>query len=395
MGIPEATMTFYTGLIGLPWILKPFWSPFIDLIRTKRWWTLLTQALMCIGLFGIGFILPSSNFFLTSILIFWFIAFMSATHDVAADGFYMMALDEKQQAAYVGVRSTVYKIATLIGQGGLLIIAGMIETHIGDTARAWSLTFFILASLFLLIFMWDVWMMPKPAKDRPVTGVTSKRIALDFFKTFVSFFYRKHVWVALAFMILYRLPEALCLKIVQPFMLTSIEKGGLSLTTAEVGTVNGIVGVIALLAGGIVGGIAIAKGGLRKWIWPMALALTLPCMVYLLFALYQPMNFITICIGVGFEQFGYGFGYTAIMMYLIYFCKGENQTSHFAFCTAFMLLGIIGPGMAAGWLFESFGSIGVKFGFANCGYVLFFGFVMITCLISFLSVYLVKPNIKE
>lgn len=396
MDVPLATMTFYTGLIGLPWIIKPFWSPFIDLIKTKRWWTLLMQALMCLGMFLIGFILPSSNFFILSIIIFWIIAFLSATHDVAADGFYMMALDERQQAEYVGVRSTVYKIATLIGQGGLIFIAGkLIDSNSLSVAFSWSVTFFILGALFLIIFLWDLKIMPVPAKDRPVPGVTTRKIIIDFANTFVSFFRRKHIWLALTFMILYRLPEALCLKIVPPFLLDSISQGGLGLSTAEVGTANGIVGVIGLLAGGIIGGMAIGKAGLKKWIWPMALSLSLPSVVYLIFALYQPTNFIWICTGIAFEQFGYGFGYTAIMMYLIYFCAGENQTSHFAFCTAFMLLGLIGPGMIAGWLFDKFISLSsVSDSFAP-GYIYFFSFVMITCLISFLSVALVRPTIKD
>lgn len=394
LAIPKATMAFYTGLIGLPWILKPFWSPFIDLIRTKRWWTLLMQGLMCLGMFLIGAVLPTSNFFITSIIIFWGIAFLSATHDVAADGYYMMALNEQQQAAFVGVRSTVYKIASLIGQGGLLIVAGLLETSFADIPKAWSVTFIILGFLFLIIFLWDLRMMPMPEKDRPIPGVTSKKIAKDFLQTFVTFFQRRHIWIALLFMILYRLPEALCLKIVPPFLLDSKANGGLALTTAQAGTANGIVGVVALLVGGIVGGLAIAKGGLKKWLWPMALALTLPCIVYLLFALYQPSEFYTVCIGIGLEQFGYGFGYTAIMMYLIYFCVGENQTSHFAFCTAFMLLGIIGPGMVAGWLFEQFELLGAVHGMSTAGYIIFFSFVMISCLVSFISVSLVRPTIK-
>lgn len=395
MGIPKETMAFYTGLIGLPWIIKPFWSPFIDLIRTKRWWTLLMQALMCVGMILIACLLPTSGFFMGTLIVFWFVAFFSATHDVAADGYYMMALNEKQQAAFVGVRSTFYKIASLMGQGGMLIVAGFFETRYGHIPSAWSVTFVVISILFAAIFFWDLFAMPHSPKDRPVPGVTARNIVADFGKTFVSFFARKHIWIALAFMLLYRLPEALCLKIVPPFLLDSRGSGGLALSTSQVGLANGIVGVAALLAGGIAGGVVIAKGGLRKWIWPMALTLTLPCAVYLGLALYQPLNFIYVCVGIGIEQFGYGFGYTGIMMYLIYFCVGENQTSHFAFCTAFMLLGIIGPGMFAGWIFNVCEKFGNAIVMSQAGYVIFFSFIMLTCVFTFLSVILVKPTIRK
>lgn len=393
MGISKAAMAFYTGLIGFPWIFKPLWSPFIDLLKTKRWWTLLMQGLMSIGLLLVALFLPSSNFFVISLILFWIIAFCSATHDVAADGYYMMALNDEQQAAFVGVRSTCYRIAALIGQGGLLIFAGFFERKYNDVAISWSITFYLVFVFFLFILVWNIFMMPRPDRDKPIPGVTPKTILSDFANTFVSFFSRKHIWIAISFMLLFRLPEAFCLKIVPPFLLDSLEKGGLGLTTADVGTANGIIGVIGLLSGGIVGGVAVAKGGLKRWIWPMALTLTLPCAVYILFALYQP-NFIWICIGIGMEQFGYGFGYTAMMMYLIYFCAGENQTSHFAFCTAFSLIGIIVPGMFAGWIFdlcEKFGNIVIM---STAGYIIFFSFIMISCVATFFAVRLVRPTLK-
>lgn len=394
MGISKEAMAFYTGLIGFPWIFKPLWSPFIDLLKTKRWWTLLMQALMAFSMVLVALFLPTAGFFALTLAVFWCVAFFSATHDVAADGFYMMALNDREQAAFVGVRSTCYKIATLIGQGGLLILAGYFEKKHGDIPSAWAVTFYIVSGLFFIILLWDLLFMPKPHRDRPVPGVTARNIMRDFGNTFVSFFGRKHIWLALSFMLLFRLPEALCLKIVPPFLLEPISKGGLALSTAQVGTANGLVGVIGLLAGGIIGGLAIARGGLRRWIWPMALALTLPCAVYIFFAWYQPEDFWLICTGIGFEQFGYGFGYTAMMMYLIYFCAGENQTSHFAFCTAFMLIGIIVPGMFAGWIFnlcEKFGNIAV---FAQSGYVIFFSFIMLSCVATFIAVKLVRPTLK-
>lgn len=395
MGVPADKMAFYTGLLYLPWVVKPFWSPFIDLVRTKRWWTLCMQILICVSMALTGCLLLGGNAFTSTLIVFWFMAFFSATHDIAADGYYMMALDDRQQAAYVGVRSTFYRIASVLGQGGVVIVAGMLEKHYGEVSRAWATTFFILSGFFLLVFLWDAFIMPKPRRDAPVAGVTSRKIIGDFAKTFVTFFAKKHIWVAIAFMLLYRLPEALCLKLVQPFLLDSTANGGLGLSTAEVGFVNGTVGVIALLAGGIVGGVAIAAGGLKRWLWPMALALTLPCAVYCLFALYQPQSYTVICTGLAIEQFGYGFGFTAFMLYLMYFSAGESQTSHYAFCTAFMALGMMIPGMFAGWIFNLCSRFGDIIVMSQAGYILFFSFIMLTCGATFLAVARVRPTLKE
>lgn len=394
MGISKDIMALYTGALYLPWVVKPFWSPFIDIIRTKRWWTLLMQALICLTMAAIAFLIPTGGYFTATLIAFWLMAFFSATHDIAADGYYMMALDEKAQAAYVGVRSTFYRIASVLGQGGVVIIAGILETKYGNIPRAWSATFGILSLFFLLIFLWDCFIMPRPPKDKALQGVTSKKIAKDFFETFVTFFAKKHVWIAILFMLLYRLPEALCLKLVPPFLLDSHEAGGLGLTTSQVGVANGTVGVIALLAGGIIGGLTIAYGGLKRWLWPMALALTLPCVVYCLFAWFQP-GYMIICAGIGIEQFGYGFGFTAFMLYLMYFSAGESQTSHYAFCTAFMALGMMLPGMGAGYIFEKCREWGNTMMTGEYGYFLFFVFIMLTCIGTFLAVSLIRPTLKD
>lgn len=395
MGIPKGTMAFYTGMLYLPWVIKPFWSPFVDLVRTKRWWTLLMQALICLSMLAVAFLLPSSGFFTATLVVFWLMAFMSATHDIAADGFYMMALDEKSQAGYVGVRSTFYRVASILGQGGVVMLAGKLESSYGNIPMAWSVTFGVLSLFFLVLFLWDCVAMPRPENDRPLPGVTAGKILKDFADTFVTFFLKRNVWKAVLFMLLYRLPEALCLKLVQPFLLDSRANGGLGLSTAEVGFVNGTIGVVALLAGGVVGGIAIAVGGLKKWLWPMGLALTLPCAVYCLFALYLPENLYWISIGLGLEQFGYGFGFTAFMLYLMYFSAGESQTSHYAFCTAFMALGMMVPGMFAGWLYDLFAS-GTQFlRISGTGYLIFFSFIMLTCLATFYAIALIRPTLKE
>lgn len=385
MGISKAEMAFYTGWLYLPWVIKPFWSPFVDLIRTKRWWILAMQLLLAITMAGVAFLLPTSFYFATTLVIFWIMAFASATHDIAADGFYILALDEKQQAAFVGVRSTFYRIASVVGQGGLVIIAGKFEEYFQDIPLAWSLTFAILSAFFLLIYLYHLAALPKGTNDfktlsnrsLPQDPFTDDKknagdILKEFANTFVTFFKKRYVLYAILFIFLYRLPEALCIKMIQPFLKDSISEGGLGMSTAEIGIVNGTIGVIALLAGGILGGILIARGGLKRWMWPMAFSLTLPCAVYCYMAAYQPTSFLLISVLVGFEQFGYGFGFTSFMMYMMYFSRGESATSHYAFCTAFMALGMMLPGMIAGYIYE-----------ALPGYEAFFWLVLATSVVTF------------
>lgn len=388
IGLKE--MAFYTGWLYLPWVIKPFWSPFVDLISTKRKWVIMMQLLIAVTMAGVGFLLPTSLFFSTTLVCFWLMAFFSATHDIAADGYYMLELSSHDQAAYVGVRSTFYRIASILGQGGLVMLAGKLEETCDKVSTAWSIVFIILSVFFLLVTAWHCFAMPRPRRDHPVPGVTAGTIARDFAMTFVTFFRKPHIWSALAFMLLYRLPEALCVKLVQPFLKAPLADGGLELSTTEIGFVNGTVGVIALLAGGIIGGIVISRGGLKRWLWPMAFSLTLPCLVYCWMAMVQPADFTLICTAIGIEQFGYGFGFTSFMLYLIYFSRGESQTSHYAFCTAFMALGMMLPGMAAGWLHEFMGQYNIFGAGGPQGYVNFFWWVMVCCAATFAACACVK-----
>lgn len=383
MGIGLKEMAFYTGWLYLPWVIKPFWSPFVDIFRTKRGWILTMQLLLGIAMAAIGFLLPTPFFFTSTLVVFWLMAFLSSTHDIAADGFYMLALSSHQQAAFVGVRNTFYRIASLFGQGGLVMMAGALQKHGMSTGSSWSMVFMVLSLLFLAIALYDFFILPHSPNDKPMPGVTAGSVVRNFCMTFVTFFRKPNIVTALCFMLLYRLPEALCLKLTQPFMLAPRTEGGLGLSTIQLGLVNVWVGVLALLAGGILGGVAIARGGFRKWLWPMAMSLTLPCIFYCFLAMFQPDNFLLVCVAVGIEQFGYGFGYTAFMMYLIYFSKGPSETSHFSFCTAFAFLGLMIPGMFAGWAFEYFGNDN-PFGLTGPqGYVNFFWLVMLCCLATF------------
>jgi PAT family beta-lactamase induction signal transducer AmpG len=564
LGISNTENALYTGWLYLPWVIKPFWSPFVDIMRTKRWWTLTMQWIIAFALAGIAFAIPTTFFFQLTLAIFWLVAFTSATHDIAADGFYMLALTEHEQSLYVGIRSTFYRVATVAGQGLLVIIAGLIETNSGlppvninveasptavwqaqnidsivcadatgelqfsssqlptvatkapktvningedmpfeayaalmcdsvkhlnqangfvakdveQTAKkaaakkdgaitlwlkkhfgenreasagtannfaivgvklnkapekgetivlnvtykggdqsihleqdhlstrfefnadnynktaylyfeidrkltaptsaqfagasgniplAWLVVFAVLSAFFLCVAAYHSWALPHPAADDNRRATTATQILREFFDTFKSFFRKKQIVVALLFMLLYRLPEAQLVKMINPFLLDPIDKGGLGLTTGEVGIVYGTVGIIGLTIGGIIGGIVAAKGGLKKWLAPMAWSMSLTCLTFVYLAYWQDHSLLTVNICVFIEQFGYGFGFTAYMLYLIYFSEGTHKTAHYAICTGFMALGMMLPGMAAGWLQEC------------VGYRHFFVWTMICC----------------
>lgn len=558
LGISNTDIALYTGWLYLPWVIKPFWSPFVDIIRTKRWWTLTMQWIIAFALAGIAFTIPTPLFFQLTLAIFWLVGFTSATHDIAADGFYMLALSEHEQSLYVGIRSTFYRVSTVVGQGLLVVLAGAIETGTGldpvttgiavdpyvewqapvmadlelqspatpaemsfftgsdaeavavkapseatladgstlpfaqyaalmrDSVRranevngfvaatvtanagspeakadkgpgaftrwvaetfgekreaaeavantfairgvrltakpapgetvvvnmthnrgdagikllegerlvfdehnwdrtawlyfdidhkikqatsagfdgasgnipmAWLVVFAVLSAFFLAVAAYHSWALPRPASDsRDREGKrTSSEIFREFFETFRSFFAKKQIWVAVAFMLLYRLPEAQLVKLINPFLLDPIDKGGLGLSTGEVGFVYGTIGIIGLTIGGIIGGIVAARGGLKKWLWPMAWSMSLTCLTFVYLSYWPTHSLLTINICVFIEQFGYGFGFTAYMLYLIYFSEGEHKTAHYAICTGFMALGMMLPGMAAGWLQETIG----------------------------------------
>ena len=382
MGISNTDIALYTSWLYLPWVIKPFWSPFVDLLKTKRWWIVTMQLLVGAGLAGIAFTIPMDSFFQWTLAIFWLVAFSSATHDIAADGFYMLALSVHDQSLYVGIRSTFYRIATIAGQGLLVILAGSLERWTGKVTMAWSVTFFILAGLFIAFCLYHKFILPKPESDKVAVGGihTASDIFREFFATFVSFFKKKQAGIAILFMLFYRFPEAQLVKLINPFLLDPLDKGGLGLTTEQVGWVYGTVGIIGLTIGGIIGGICAAKGGLQKWLWPMAWSLSLTCLTFVYLGYAQPQSFVVINLCVFIEQFGYGFGFTAYMLYLIYYSDGEHKTAHYAICTAFMALGMMLPGMAAGWLQE------------HIGYENFFIWVMICCAATIAVCAFIKIN---
>lgn len=415
LGMSNGDLALYTSLLYLPWVIKPLWSPVVDVFKSKRWWILVMQAIITVS-FALLALSVSPDVFGLSLVIFYVIAFASATHDIAADGFYMLALGEQEQSLFVGIRSTFYRISSVFGQGVIVVVAGLLEERMGSIPSAWKVTLLLCGALFALLTLWHCRSLPKV--ERNLAGVhdsdrkaadagtmdaeagievtkaanagtmeakaADKMLELcapaggkpavhrggwsDMWRVWKTFFMKDGVWLALAFMLLYRLPEALSVKMLTPFLLDPPEAGGLGLSTAQSGLVYGTAGVIALTIGGILGGVYAARKGLRKSMWIMALSLALPCAVYLFLALTQPEQMWIVYACVVLDQFGYGFGFTAYMLYMMKFAEGEFVTSHYAICTAFMALSMMIPGLFAGWMQEALGYVG------------FFIIVMICCL---------------
>jgi len=389
LGLSNAEITFYTSWLYLPWVIKPLWSPFVDIIRTKRWWVTTMQLLIGAALGGVAFTIPTSFWLQGTLCFFWLMAFASATHDIAADGFYMLGLDEHDQAWFVGIRSTFYRIATIFGQGLLVALAGNLQVLFRySIPYSWSLMFYGVAGIFIALWLWHSYAMPRvETTPSPFTTDTNSltphpsnltKELLDVVKTFFSKFPLRETVIALLFMLLYRMPEGLLAKVSALFLIDSHGAGGLGLSPQEYGLVQGTVGIVGLTLGGILGGMAAGRDGLKRWLWPMVCAITLPDIVYVYmsYALPESLGIVNVC--VFFEQFGYGFGFTAYMLYLIYYSQGAYKTSHYALCTALMALSMMIPGLFAGALQEW------------VGYRWFFIIVMLFCAVTFIVTALIK-----
>ena len=382
LGLSNAEITFYTSWLYLPWVIKPLWSPFIDVVKTKRWWITAMQLLIGAAFGGVAFTIPSSFWLQGSLFFFWVMAFSSATHDIAADGFYMLGLDQHQQAWFVGIRSTFYRLATIFGQGILVMIAGNLQVVFRNNIRySWSLMFYGEAGLFIALWLYHSYILPKPSEDKGMESLNTAKLMSELKQTVVTFFTKmpvREVVIAILFMLLYRMPEGLLAKVSSLFLIDSHGAGGLGLSPQEYGLVQGTVGIIGLTLGGILGGLAAGRDGLKRWLWPMVCAITIPDLVYEYMSYAMPSSLLVINICVFFEQFGYGFGFTAYMLYLIYYSQGEYKTSHYALCTALMALSMMIPGLFAGALQEA------------VGYRMFFIIVMVFCIVTFIVSRLVK-----
>lgn len=397
MGVPNGEMAFFTSWLYLPWLIKPFWSPFVDMLKTKRWWILAMQILMTAVFILLTLSMPhpdaatiaasqtSISLFYVMLVLFFITAFASATHDIAADGFYMLALTSHDQALFVGARSVFYRLSSIFGQGILLVIAGLLETKTGNIPLAWQLTLLVTSVIFALVSVWHAFFLPKPETDKPSIS-SEERVAKDVFagfgRTFVTFFQKNGIWLAILFMLLYRLPEAFLIKLVNPFLVTPVDNGGLGLSTEMVGFVYGTIGVLFLMLGGIGGGLFAARVGLKRAMWWMVAAITLPDFCFIYLSTCQPDNIIAISAALAIEQFGYGFGFTAYMLYMMYFSEGEYTTSHYAICTAFMAMSMMIPGMFAGYLQEAL------------GYQNFFWMVIACCIATVIVTFFIRRNLN-
>lgn len=370
MGVSNSDVTLYTGWLYLPWVIKPLWSPFVDLVKTKRWWLLLTQFILGAGLAGVAFIIPTTDFLKWTLAILWLLAFSSATHDISIDGFYLLGLDDGLQSFFVGIRNTAYRIAIIAGQGGLLILVGLLEKHL-DTARSWSIAFLTAGGIMLMLALYHSRVLPRPDADVNEKK-TGKDIIAGFFNTFSSFFKKPHIVSALLFILFYRFPEAQLTKITPLFLIDSTAEGGLGLTTDQIGLAQGTLGVIGLLVGGIFGGASISRYGLKRCLWPMVLAISIPDLVYVYLSYFPTSDMLLISSCLFIEQLGYGFGFTSYTLFLMYFAKGVQQTSHYAICTGIMALGMMLPGMISGWMQQLM------------GYKMFFLWIILCCSVTFI-----------
>ena len=379
LGISNTDIALYTSWLYLPWVLKPLWSPLAELFGTKRSWVTVLQFFIGAALAGVALTIPTDKVFQLSLAVFWLMAFASASHDIAADGYYMLALPQHQQAAFVGVRSTFYRLANIGGQGGLVYLAGELTERSGSVVQAWTVVFWLLGGLFVVLAAWHALVLPRPAADVRGPGRSAARgLAAEFFAVFASFFRKPGIAVVLGFLLLYRFPEAQLLKLASPFLLDPVEQGGLGLSTKAVGIAYGTVGLTALTLGGLFGGWVISRIGLKRALWPLVLAMHVPNVAFLLLALTHPTSLAVVSAALAVEQFGYGLGFTAYLMYMIHVADGPQKTAHYAICTGFMALGMMIPGMWSGWLQD------------HIGYVPFFAWVLVATIPSFVMAALIK-----
>jgi PAT family beta-lactamase induction signal transducer AmpG len=368
LGVSNTVIAFWAGMLGWPWVIKPLWSPVVDILKTRRLWIWTMQLFIGAALAGVMLALPLPHFFQLTLALFWLLAFASATHDIAADGFYMLALPEREQALFSGVRNTFYRVANIAAQGGLLIFAGEMQKRTGSYLTAWAQAFALVAGLVLILGIYHRLVLPRPANDVAAGAISTR----EFAETFITFFRKPEIGVLLAFLLLYRFGEAQLLTVARLFLLDPRDQGGLALTDSQYGWVYGTFGVGALLLGGLLGGLVVAQRGLKFWLWPMVLAIHLPDAVFVWLSYAQPENVLAIGAGVVIEQFGYGFGFTAFMLYMIYIARGKHQTAHYAICTGFMALGMNLPNAWSGWLQQ------------HLGYPHFFVWVLLATIPSFI-----------
>ena len=378
MGISNSKIALYTSILLIPWTIKPLWSPIVEMVSTRRKWTLASQFLLAACFAAIALVIPSKHFLTLTLAAFFVGAFVSSTHDIALDGFYILGLPQEKQSFFSGIRNTFYRIATVFSSGFLVMLANKLGENFGSDTLAWSATFAITGVIMLALWFYHTKAMPAPEKDIARTTKSINSAFSNYGDIIKTYFQKPGIWQALLFLLLFRFPEAQLAKMGKLFLMDSAANGGLALDKGEIGFIYGVIGVIGLIVGGITGGICISRKGLKYWLWPMVAAISLPDLVYVYMSAELPQNMTIIGSSIFIEQLGYGFGFTAYTLYMIYFAQGNYPTAHFAISTAFMSLGMMLPGMFAGALEEWM------------GYENFFIWVTACTLITFIVSALIK-----
>ena len=378
MGIDNTSIALYTSILLIPWTIKPLWSPFVEMIGTRRRWTLYAQLLLAVCFAAIALAVPSASFLILTLVAFMIGAFVSSTHDIALDGFYILALPQEKQSFFSGIRNTFYRIATVFSSGILVMLASWLCDYLGDKSYAWSATFAVTAVIMSILFLYHRRTLPEPLADVSRTPDSIKGLFSNFGDIIKTYFQKPGIWTALLFLLLFRFPEAQLVKIGKLFLMDDAINGGLALDKGDIGFIYGVIGVVGLIIGGIAGGICISRKGLKYWLWPMVIAISLPDAVYLYMSMAQTTDLAVIGSCIFIEQLGYGFGFTAYTLYMIYFAQGKYPTAHFAISTAFMSLGMMLPGMVSGYIQEWI------------GYNNFFIWVMICTVVTFVVSALIK-----
>ncbi|MDR1681312.1 MAG: MFS transporter [Prevotellaceae bacterium] len=363
LGIPNARITFWTSLIILPWTLKPLWSPFLEMFRSKKYFVVGTQLITGLSFALLALSLPLPGFFTYAIALMGLIAFSGATHDIATDGIYMNELNPPTQAKYIGWQGAFFNIAKVVCNGGLVFLAGVLMKSIG-TLYAWMVIMGICAGVMIVLSLYHSRALP--LGGAAVKIQTFKDGWRSFVEVFTTFFRKQYIWYYMAFIILYRLAEGLAIKVLPLFLKAETTEGGMGLTNENYGLIVGTLGTLAFILGSILAGHFVSKKGLRRTLFLLCCTINLPFLFYLLLAIYQPSQMALTGTAIVCEYFGYGFGFVGLTLFMMQqVAPGKHKMAHYAFASGVMNLGYMAAGMVSGWLSDTF------------GYGLFFVFVAV------------------
>lgn len=354
-GISDAQVAFWTSLLILPWSLKPFWSPLLEMYRTKKFFVVTTQLLSGVSLALVAMALPLPGFFPYAVAIMAVVAFSGATHDIALDGVYMHELSKTQQAQYIGWQGAFYNIAKVTAMGGLVYLAGVLEQHIG-VLYAWMTIMGLCGGILCLLGLYHMRMLPSGGAATAQAGSNFAETMHETWSVFKQFFYKKYIWIYIALIVFYRFAEGLVIKIVPLFLKSPVADQGMGLTKSEIGLYYGTFGVIAFVVGSILGGYFISWLKLRRALFPLVCIFNIPFVVYALLAWFQPSSPVLICGAIVFEYFSYGFGFVGLTLFIMQqVAPGKHQMAHYAFGSALANLGVMLPGMISGVISDAVG----------------------------------------